>query len=306
MARLLAVFVLCLHAFLAFAAGSPAADPAVSPAANPIAIPALKTRVTDLTATLTAAQAAELEAKLADFEARKGSQLAVLILPSTAPDTIEAFAIRLMDAWKIGRTGVDDGVILIVAKDERRLRIEVGYGLEGVLNDAAAKRIIEEIITPAFKSGDLPGGISAGAAAILAAIEQEKLPEALPAASGPLDDGMFSFADIAMNTYLFGFGFLAIGGAVLRYFLGNLLGSGLLGGLCAGLGWLLAGTLVGALIGGAVGFFVALFGFDLLLSGASGSSSGGSGSSSGGSGGGGGGFSGGGGGGGGGGASGSW
>ncbi len=295
MARLLAVFVLCLHALLAIAADAPAANPAVSP----IAIPALKARVTDLTATLTAAQAAELEAKLADFEARKGSQLAVLILPGTAPETIEAFAIRLMDAWKIGRKGVDDGVILIVAKDERRLRIEVGYGLEGVLNDATAKRIIDETITPALKSGDLPGGISAGAAAILAAVDQENLPEAetAPGVATP-GGGMLDFDNIGENTFLLGLAFLAIGGAALRFFLGNLLGSGLVGGVTAGLGWLFTGSIVGALIGAAAGFFIALFGMDLLLSGIFSGGSGGSG--------GGGGFSGGGGGGGGGGASGSW
>ena len=290
MARLLAVFLLCLHALLAVAA---------EPDASPIALPALKARVTDLTATLSAAQAAELEAKLADFEARKGSQLAVLILPSTAPETIEAFAIRLMDAWKIGRKGVDDGVILIVAKDERRLRIEVGYGLEGVLNDATAKRIIDETITPALKSGDLPGGISAGAAAILAVVDQENLPEAetAPGAATP-SGGMLDFDSIGENTFLLGLAFLAIGGAILRHFLGNLLGSGLVSGLSAGLGWLFTGSLVGVLIGAAAGFFIALFGLDLLLSGIFSGGSGGSG--------GGGGFSGGGGGGGGGGASGSW
>jgi tRNA(Leu) C34 or U34 (ribose-2'-O)-methylase TrmL len=113
-----------------------------------VAIPPLTARVTDLTSTLNGEQKAMLEQQLADLEARKGAQLVVLILPSTQPETIEQFGIRLFEAWKVGRKGVDDGVMLIVAKDDRRLRIEVGYGLEGALNDATAKRIISETITP--------------------------------------------------------------------------------------------------------------------------------------------------------------
>ncbi len=293
MARLLAVFALCLHALLAVAAG------------EVVSIPALKARVTDLTATLSAAQAADLEAKLAAFEARKGSQIVVLMLPSTAPETIEAFGIRLMDVWKVGHKGIDNGVILIVAKNDRRLRIEVGYGLEGALNDATAKRIIDETITPRFKAGDLPGGIDAGIDAIRGVVEQEPSSDTAPAAAATPatampGGGVLNFDSIGENTLLVGLAILAIGGAALRFFLGNLLGSGLVGSLTAGLGWLFTGTLVGTLIGAVAGFLIALFGMDLLLSGifSGGSSHGGGGS--------GGGFSGGGGGGGGGGASGSW
>jgi len=289
MVRLLAVLALCLHALLALAAG------------EPVPIPGLKARVTDLTASLAPAQAAELEARLAAFEARKGSQVAVLLLPSTQPEPIEQFGIRLMDAWKIGRKGTDDGVILIVAKNDRRLRIEVGYGLEGVLNDATAKRIIDETITPRFKAGDLPGGINAGVDAILAVVDRESLPA--PGASAASAEGLplggvLSLDSVGENTFLFGLGAAAVGGAVLRYFLGTLLGSGLVGLLAAGLGWLFTGTLMGVLIGGIAGFLVALFGLELVLSGIGSSGSGG--------GSGGGGFSGGGGSGGGGGASGSW
>jgi len=287
MRRLLALLALCLPALLPVAA------------AEPVPIPALTARVTDLTASLSAAQAGELEARLAAFEAKKGSQVVVLVLPTTQPEAIEQFGIRLLDAWKIGRKGIDDGAILIVAKDDRRLRIEVGYGLEGVLNDATAKRIIDETITPKFKAGDLPGGIAAGVDAILAVVDREDLPAAAghtsSAASG---GGRLNIDSFGENTWLVGLGIIAIGGAIIRYFLGNLLGSGVVGGVTAGLGWLLTGSVIGALAGAAIGFFVALLGLDLLLSGLA---SGGRGGRSGG-----GGFGGGGGSGGGGGASGSW
>ena len=102
------------------------------------------------------------------FEARKGSQIAVLIVPTTAPEAIEQYSIRVAEAWKIGRKKVDDGAILLVAKDDHKLRIEVGYGLEGALTDVAARRIIDEIITPKFRSGDFAGGISAGVDRIIA------------------------------------------------------------------------------------------------------------------------------------------
>jgi uncharacterized protein len=110
-----------------------------------VALPPLTHRVTDLTGTLDAQQAQTLEARLAEFEAKKGSQLALLIVPTTQPETIEQFGIRVVQAWKLGRKSVDDGALLLVAKDDRALRIEVGYGLEGVLNDATANRIIDEV-----------------------------------------------------------------------------------------------------------------------------------------------------------------
>ena len=287
MTRLLAIFALCCYVLWAQAAG------------EQVAIPALKARVTDLTATLPSGQIAELEARLGAFEAKKGSQIVVLILPTTQPETIEQFGIRLLDAWKIGRKSIDDGVILIVAKEDRRLRIEVGYGLEGALNDATAKRIIDESITPKFKAGDFPGGIAAGVEAIVGVVDGEPLPDAPKtptAGNAPIAD----FANIGENTLLIGLAFAALGGAILRHFLGNLLGSGVVGGVTAGLGWLFTGSVLGALAGAGIGFVVALFGLDLLLSGLFNSGRSGGGGSGGG------GFSGGGGSGGGGGASGSW
>ncbi len=141
-----------------------------------VAVPELKQRVTDLTATLNAAQIQTLETKLADFEGKKGSQIGVLIVPTTQPETIEQYSIRVVDKWKLGRKGVDDGVLLLVAKNDRKLRIEVGRGLEGALNDATAKRIIAEIITPAFKAGDYAGGIAAGTDSIIKVVNGEVLP----------------------------------------------------------------------------------------------------------------------------------
>src|SRR5215510_3922952 len=120
-------------------------------AAQAVEVPPLKARVTDLTGTLATDQRAGLEAKLADFEARKGSQIAVLIIPTTQPEAVEQFSIRVFDQWKLGRKGVDDGVLLLVVKDDRKLRVEVGRGLEGVIPDAAAKRIVADMIAPRFR-----------------------------------------------------------------------------------------------------------------------------------------------------------
>src|SRR5471030_3278309 len=122
--------------------------------ATPLAVPALTARVTDQTGTLDAGQVQALESKLAAFETSKGSQIAVLIVPTTGDETIEQYSIRVTDQWKLGRKGVDDGVLLLVAKDDRKMRIEVGRGLEGVIPDAIANRIIDEDMSPKFHDGD--------------------------------------------------------------------------------------------------------------------------------------------------------
>jgi uncharacterized protein len=147
-----------------------------APAFAQVPIPALETRVTDLTGTLTASQQSSLEDKLAQFEARKGSQVAVLILPTTQPEDIAQFGIRLAEAWKIGRKNVDDGAILIVAKDDRTMRIEVGRGLEGPLPDITAGRIISDTIAPLFRQGDFYGGVNAGLDQMIRVIDGEALP----------------------------------------------------------------------------------------------------------------------------------
>lgn len=141
-----------------------------------VAVPQMKSRVTDLTKTLSANQAARLEQKLAAFETKKGSQVAVLIIPTTQPETIEQYTIRVVEDWKLGRKAIDDGVLLLVAKNDKTLRIEVGYGLEGVLTDALSKRIIDENIVPKFRQGDFAGGINDGIDKILSVIAGEPLP----------------------------------------------------------------------------------------------------------------------------------
>jgi len=141
-----------------------------------IALPSLESRVTDLTGTLTAAQQSTLEEKLAAFEARKGAQIAVLILPTTQPEDIAQFGVRLLESWKLGRKGLDDGAALIVAKDDRAVRIEVQYGLEGVLTDATSGRIINDTILPLFKEGDFAAGVNAGVDQMIRVVDGEPLP----------------------------------------------------------------------------------------------------------------------------------
>src|ERR1700677_1380535 len=141
-----------------------------------VAVPPLTGRVVDQTGTLSSDTVASLTQTLKDFETRKGSQIAVLIGPTTAPETIEQYSIRVAEAWKIGRKKVDDGAILLIAKNDHKLRIEVGYGLEGALTDVTAQRIIDEVITPKFKSGDFAGGISDGVDRIIRVVDGEPLP----------------------------------------------------------------------------------------------------------------------------------
>jgi len=151
---------------------------AVAPAAAQalVPVPELKAPVTDLTGTLTPDQAKALEAKLRAFEQSKGSQVVVLVVPTTQPEEIEQYSIRVAEQWRIGRKGIDDGAIVVVAIDDRRVRIEVGYGLEGALPDATANRIIQLDIVPQFKRGDYYGGINTGVDRIMRVIEGEPLP----------------------------------------------------------------------------------------------------------------------------------
>lgn len=142
-----------------------------------LGVPALKQRVNDLSGTLTSAQIENLEAKLNRLEREKGSQIFVLIVPTSAPEELSQFSIRVAEEWKAGRKGIDDGVILIVARSDRALRIEVGRGLEGAIPDVLAKRIIEQIILPQFRAGDFYAGIEKGINAIAALIASEPLPK---------------------------------------------------------------------------------------------------------------------------------
>ncbi len=192
-----------------------------------VPVPPLRQRVTDLTGTLTSAQVSALEAKLAAFEQRKGSQIFVLIVPSTQPETIEEYAIKVADAWKPGRKGVDDGVLLLVAKDDRALRIDTRYGLEGVIPDAVAKRIVSDIIVPRFRSGDFGGGIDAGVDAMIKLIDGEPLPPPSQWHGQPQQErGVSLQALLAI-----GFVLIFVVGGVLRAMLGRLPAAGVIGAL---------------------------------------------------------------------------
>ncbi len=215
-------------------------------------IPALTARVTDLTGTLSAGDQASLEQKLAAFEARKGAQVAVLIVATTQPEEIEPYAIRVATAWKLGRAKSDDGAILVIAKDDRALRIEVGYGLEGALTDARSNRIIDEAIVPRFRAGDLSGGVDAGVDAMLAVIEGEPLPE--PEAP------RFAVGDPGPIERLLPMLLVAIpvAGSVLRAIFGSALGALLAGGVMFLIGWFATGSLAIALFLALAGAFFAV------------------------------------------------
>ncbi|HUH58543.1 MAG TPA: YgcG family protein [Candidimonas sp.] len=153
-----------------------------------VAVPKLTARVTDQTGTLDAETQASLNQALADLESRKGAQIAVLVVPSTGDDTIESFARRVFDQWRLGRKKVDDGILFLVAKDDRRLRIEVGYGLEGAVPDLLAGRIIREHVTPRFKEGDYAAGIIAGVESLIKLVDGEALPPPPAGAQAATED----------------------------------------------------------------------------------------------------------------------
>lgn len=209
-------------------------------------VPAIKARVTDLTHTLSQAEQAQLEQKLAAFETKKGSQIAVLIVPSTQPEDVAQYALRVVEKWKIGREKTDDGLLLLIAKDDHKLRIEVGYGLEGAIPDLTAKRVISEVISPKFKQGDFYGGIDAGVDKLIGLVDGEALPTpGTPAFSGM---GISNMLPILL------FGGL-ISGLFLRSIFGAFLGSAFNGGLIGGIVWLLGLALGGAAILAVIAFF---------------------------------------------------
>jgi len=214
-------------------------------------VPPLQARVTDTTGTLTAGQQAEIDGKLAAFEQRKGAQIAVLIVPTTQPEAIEQYSIRVAEAWKLGRAHQDDGVLLLVAMQDHTVRIEVGYGLEGALPDATANRIIDESIKPLFRQGDIYGGINAGLQRIMQVVDGEPLPPPDRSWHAPGDRvfGMLPFL-------IFG---VLVAGAVLRALLGRTLGSLVTGGLAGGAIWVLSRVLGFAIAGGVVASLFALF-----------------------------------------------
>lgn len=214
-----------------------------------VAIPPLKTRVTDFTQTLTAEQQSQLEAKLASFEQQKGSQIAVLIIPTTQPEDIAQYSIRVVESWKLGREKQDDGILVLVAKNDHKMRIEVGYGLEGAIPDLIAKRIISEVMSPSFKQGDFYGGINNAVDKLIGLVNGEHLPPP-PAKSSQRG----SFSNL-LPILLFG---ALISGLVLRSALGSFVGSAINGGIVGGALWLIGLALGGAVLIGIVAFFITM------------------------------------------------
>src|SRR4249920_3540769 len=220
-----------------------------------VPVPALKARVTDLTASFTPDQAGRLEQKLAGFEARKGSQIAVLIVPTTRPESPEQYSIRVAhDHWKLGRKGVDDGALLLIDKDDRAIRMEVGYGLEGALPDAIANRIIEDIIVPRFKTGDFYGGIDAGVDAMIKVVDGEPLPPPKPQWRSPSNVNGGNLHSL----FIVGMILVFVVGGILRSVVGRLPAAGLIGGVAGVIAWLLVSSVVAAAVAGVIAFIFTL------------------------------------------------
>ncbi|MEP7182752.1 MAG: YgcG family protein [Betaproteobacteria bacterium] len=268
-------------------------------------IPPLTARVTDLTQTLSTGDRQALEAKLADWEARTGNQLVVLLVPSTQPEPIEAYSLRVAEAWKIGRKGQDNGALFVVAKNDKKMRIEVGYGLEGTLTDVTARRIIAENVAPLFRDGKFTAGIDAGVDRIIAVVVDGR-PLPPPKKPATFATGGFSLETLLLILFIV----VPVVGGILRAIFGRLLGSVVGGGILGAAAWFVTGTVIVAAIAAIVSFIVMVFmGTGLGAISRGGGTSGGGfsgGGGFGGGGGGGGGFSGGGGSFGGGGASGGW
>lgn len=214
-----------------------------------VAVPALNGRVIDLTRTLSAATVTRIDGELAGLESRKGSQVVVLIVPTTQPEEIEQFGIRVAESWRLGRKGVDDGAILIVAKNDRRVRIEVGYGLEGALPDATANRIIEEAITPRFKQGDFDGGVQAGVDRMIGVVSGEPLPE--PDQKWERGRGIRNMLPLLLVAV-----FVVSG--VLHALFGRLFGSVATGGIAGAIAFLISHLLAIGFGAGVVAFLFAL------------------------------------------------
>jgi uncharacterized protein len=219
-----------------------------------VPVPPLKQRVTDLTGTLKPQEIEALDGRLAAFEQSRGSQIAVLMVPTTRPEAIEAYGIRVAEAWKVGRKGVGDGVIVLVAKEDRRMRIEVAKALEGAIPDAYAKRIVAEVMAPAFKQGDFAGGIRGAVDALIRLIEGEDLPPPKPRAE---EGSGFGWQEILVLGIV---GAIFVGG-LLRAVLGAALGSAATGALVGGGAWLLTGSLLAGIVAAVLAFvFVLAFG----------------------------------------------
>jgi len=219
-------------------------------------VPPLAARVTDLAQTLAPAEQQALEAKLAEWEARTGNQLAVLIVPTTQPEPIEAYSIRVAEAWKLGRKGNDNGVLFLVARNDKKLRIEVGYGFEGTLTDVTSRRIIAEDVAPLLREGKFAAGINAGADRIMKVVTEGKPLPPQESAAGPKGNaGGFDFNTLMLILFIV----VPVVGMVLRSMFGKLAGSTLGGAVVGTAAWFFVGSLVVAIIAGIVAFIVMIF-----------------------------------------------
>lgn len=215
-------------------------------------LPALSAHVTDTVGLLPADRRQALESQLVQLEKDQGAQLAVLIVSTTRPEPIESYSLRVAEAWRLGRKGVDDGVLFVVARDDRRMRVEVGYGLEGAVPDAIAKRIIAEVVAPRFKAGDFPGGIEAGVAALVARINGEALPAPTPNAGA--DDQQMGLEE----ALVLGIIFTLVVGSVLKAIFGRLLGSTIAAGIVGVGAWTLTSVLLVGAVGAVLAFIFSL------------------------------------------------
>lgn len=216
-----------------------------------VAVPALKARVTDLTATLSPTEFQQLEQQLSTFEAQKGSQIVVLMVPTTHPESIEQFSMRVVETWRPGRKSIDDGVLLLVAKNDRTVRIETGYGLEGALPDALARRIIDEAIAPRFRQDDFFGGLQAGVQQLMRVIAGEPLPE--PVARDTAG------ANLVLE-YIFPILIIALAlGKTLQTMFGRTAGATITSTVAGALVWLISTSLAITLLIGIAVFVISLF-----------------------------------------------
>jgi uncharacterized protein len=223
----------------------------VGHAQSVLPVPALTSRAIDTTGTLSAAEQQALDAKLAAFEKAKGSQVVVLMVPTTAPEDISSYSNRVGNAWKIGRKEVGDGLLIVVAKDDRKLRIEVAKTLEGAIPDLMAKRVIDQAITPLFKAGDYAGGLNAGVDRIMGLINGEGLPE--PTAQAPGQTG-FQWMDLAVFLFFAVF----IGGSMARTVFGNKLGSFVTAGATGTLAFFITASMLMAAAAGVIALLLTL------------------------------------------------
>jgi uncharacterized protein len=242
-------------AIVAFVAGGVAvAQPAWESTSEGLApIPPLTARVTDVTQTLTASEKAALEAKLADWEQRTGNQLVVLMVPTTRGEPIEGYSLRVAEAWKIGRKGQDNGALFVVAKDDRKMRIEVGYGLEGVLTDVTSRRIIAEDVAPLFRQNRFGAGVEAGVDRIIAVVGTGQPLPAQRAAPSRRAQG-FDFQTLLILLFV---GVPVLGGILSRVF-GRMLGSTVGAGVVGAGAWIVAGSIAIGIGAGIIALIIML------------------------------------------------